>query len=98
MFLSLLVAIFVISYFIFYNPASQASRELENLTERKNLHTLGYGVKEFICLSLFDPFSTYLHRLAPFTGGMKFATQISLIIKYVLFLTTEAIQYRYIFD
>ena len=35
-----------------YPPASQASREVTNLTERKNLHTLVYGVKEFVHLSV----------------------------------------------
>ena len=45
----------------FYPPASEASREVENLTERKNPHTPVYGVKEFVCLSVclsvtkFDP-------------------------------------------
>ena len=28
-------------------PVSEASREVANLTERKNLHTLVYGFKEF---------------------------------------------------
>ena len=32
-----------------YPPASQASREVANLTERKNLHTPVHGVKEFVC-------------------------------------------------
>ena len=38
-------------------PASKARREVANLTERKNLHTPVYGVKEFVCLSVvnFDP-------------------------------------------
>ena len=38
-------------------PASKASREVANLTERKNPHTPVYGVKEFVCLSVtkFDP-------------------------------------------
>ena len=38
-------------------PASEASREVANLTERKNPHTPIYGVKEFFCLSVinFDP-------------------------------------------
>ena len=31
-------------------PASQVSREVANLTERKNPQTSGYGVKEFVCL------------------------------------------------
>ena len=39
--------------FIFINPpASVASREVANLEERKNPHTLVYGVKEFVCLSV----------------------------------------------
>ena len=42
---------------LFYHPASLANREVANLTERKNLHTPVYGVKEFVCLSVtnFDP-------------------------------------------
>ena len=35
-----------------YPPASKASREVVNLTERKNPHTPVYGVKEFVCLSV----------------------------------------------
>ena len=35
-----------------YPPVSQGSRELANLTERKNLHTPLHGVKEFVCLSV----------------------------------------------
>ena len=34
--------------FGFYPPASEASREVANLTERKNPPTLVYGVKEFV--------------------------------------------------
>ena len=39
------------------SPASKGSREVANLTWRKNLHTPVYGVKEFVCLSVmnFDP-------------------------------------------
>ena len=33
-----------------YPPVSEASREVANLIERKNLH----GVKEFVCLSVCD--------------------------------------------
>ena len=33
-----------------YPPASEASREVANLTWRKNPHTPKYGVKEFVCL------------------------------------------------
>ena len=35
-------------------PASKASREVANLTERKNLHTPVYGVKESVCLSVMN--------------------------------------------
>ena len=34
------------------SPASEGSREVANLIERKNPHTPVYGVKEFICLSV----------------------------------------------
>ena len=39
------------------SPVKEANREVANLTERKNPHTPGYGVKEFVCLSVakFDP-------------------------------------------
>ena len=40
-----------IDFVISYPPASKVSREIANLTERKNLYTLVYGVKEFVCLS-----------------------------------------------
>ena len=36
----------------YYSPESEGSREVANLTERKNLHTPIYGVKEFVCLSV----------------------------------------------
>ena len=39
-----------------YPPASEASREKANLTERKNPHTPEYGVKDFVCLWYFRPF------------------------------------------
>ena len=39
-----------------YPPTSKASREVANLTWRKNRHTLVYGVKEFVCLSVYDEF------------------------------------------
>ena len=43
--------------------ASQASREVANLTERKNPHTPIFGVKEFVCLCVknFDP--NYYHEI-----------------------------------
>ena len=37
---------------MFYPLASEASREVANLTERKNPHTPVYGVNEFVCLSV----------------------------------------------
>ena len=37
---------------MFYPPASEVSREVASLTERKNPHTPVYGVKEFVCLSV----------------------------------------------
>ena len=36
----------------FYPPASEASREVENLNWIKNPHPPVYGVKEFVCLSV----------------------------------------------
>ena len=36
----------------YYPPVSKVSREVANLTERKNLQTPVYGVKEFGCLSV----------------------------------------------
>ena len=37
-----------------YPPASEASREVANLTERKDPPTPVNGVKEFVCLSVCD--------------------------------------------
>ena len=34
----------------FYSPASEASREVANLTEIKNPHTPVYGIKKFVNL------------------------------------------------
>ena len=50
--------LYKVSFELHYSPASEASREVANLTERKNLHTLVYGVKNLsVCLSVtnFDP-------------------------------------------
>ena len=44
-----------------YSPASEASRKVANLTERKNPHTPVYGVKEFVCL---------LQILTPIISGL----------------------------
>ena len=52
---------FPLRWIFIYPPASKASREVANLTERKNPQTPVYGVKEFVCLSVrqsvtnFDP-------------------------------------------
>ena len=35
-----------------YPPDREGSREVENLTERKNLHRPMYGVRESKCLSV----------------------------------------------
>ena len=37
---------------VLYPPASKASKEVANLTKRKNPHSSVYGVKEFVCLSV----------------------------------------------
>ena len=42
----------LITSIFFLSPASEASREVANLTERKNPHTPVYGVKEYVCLSV----------------------------------------------
>ena len=60
-------------------PASRARREEANLTERKNLHTTVYDVKEFVRLSVC-PWSTLTQTilgleistlLAPFAVGYE---------------------------
>ena len=61
-----------------YPPASEASREVTNLTERKNPHTPVSGVKEFVCLSVTDFLAgNNCPDSPPLAVGMKFATQIS---------------------
>ena len=42
-------------------PASKASREVANLTERKNQNAPVYGDKKFVCLSVT--------KFGPITGG-----------------------------
>ena len=49
---------------LLYTPVSEASREVANLTERKNPHTPVYGVKEFVCLSV-----CMLQTLTPIFSG-----------------------------
>ena len=43
-----------------YPPASEAIKELADLTERKNPHTPVYGVKESVCLSVTNFELNYL--------------------------------------
>ena len=38
------------SFSIINPPASIASREVTNVTERKNQHSPVFGVKEFVCI------------------------------------------------
>ena len=45
-----------------YPPASEASREVANLTWRKNPHPPVYGVKEFVCLSVCYEFRPQLSQ------------------------------------
>ena len=48
------------------SPASEASMEVANLTERKNLHTPIYGVKEFVCKNqLKKSWQVWLHFCKP---------------------------------
>ena len=49
-----MIFIKVLSFFFFlpFSPASEGSREVANLTWRKNPHTPVYGAKEFVCLSV----------------------------------------------
>ena len=42
-----------------------ASREVANLNEIKNTHTPVYGVKEFVCRSIFEPLSYSQFRREP---------------------------------
>ena len=47
----------------YYSPASEASREVANLTEINNPHTPVYGVKEFVCLSVYLSVTKFYKRL-----------------------------------
>ena len=56
-----------------YRPASKASSEVENLIERKNPHILVFGVKEFVCLSVFlIPNLTPIISVLAEQNGLKF--------------------------
>ena len=36
-----------------YTPASEASTEIANFIKRTNTHNFGYGVNEFVTMSVF---------------------------------------------
>ena len=50
---------------------SEASRVVENLTERKSTHPPVYGAKEFVCLSVTNFDINYLR-----TGEIEWAEKI----------------------
>ena len=58
------------------SPASKASRKVANVTERKNLHTPLYGVKEFVCLSVF-----LLQTLTPIIYLFEYFDDVKFMIK-----------------
>ena len=71
-----------------YPPASEGSREVVNLTERKNPHTLVYGVKEFVCLSVCyqiwpQLFHLYLIWVVPFIAKIQYSEAFKLPINFV---------------
>ena len=53
---------------LFYPPASEVSREVANLTERKNLQTPVNGVKEFVCLSVCLFIKVFIKASIVWTG------------------------------
>ena len=69
----------------FNPPASEASREVANLSERKNPHAPLYGVKEFVCLSvclsvcLLQTLTPTISGLAKQNGLNFFRTYLDLI-------------------
>ena len=68
------IYIYFVSQVVFYPPASETSREVANLTERKNPHTSIYGVKECVCLSV-----CLLPNSTPITRFNQLVTQICLM-------------------
>ena len=52
-----------------YSPASEASRQVANLTERKNPLTPVNGVNEFVCLYLFEYFYFIVNNIRFFGLG-----------------------------
>ena len=64
-------------------PASEASREIANLTERKNPHTPISGVKDLKQL-IYDFLARNNYPNSPqLQGGMKFSAQISPLVIYI---------------
>ena len=59
----------ILKLVLHYPPASEVSREVANLTGRKNPHTPIYGVKEFVCLSVCLSVSL-LQTLTPIIMGL----------------------------
>ena len=61
----------------FYPPASEASWEVANLTERENLHTPIFGVKEFVCVFVRPIYYVYSENgeMGLFLVEAKFLTQ-----------------------
>ena len=71
-----------------YNPpASKASTEVANLTERKNTHTPVYGVKEFVCPSV-------CLSVTKFDPNYKFAT----LAARAVFVSSFLLQKQLIYD
>ena len=46
-------------FHVLLSPPSKVSREVANLTWRKNTHTPVYGVKEFVCLCIVNPWPPF---------------------------------------
>ena len=86
-----------------WSPASEASREVANLTERKNTHPPLYGVKEFVCLSACYQFRPKLtnqkkrlliyftcESLTIFKDGKPAWTQVQILLgAYMMVTMTE---------
>ena len=60
----------IFKFWMCYPPASEASREVANLTERKNPHTPVHGVKNFVRLSVINFNPNYLR-----TGKTEWANK-----------------------
>ena len=60
---------------VVHPPASKASWEVENLTERKNLHTLINNVKEFF--HMLQTMNPIISGLAEQNGQNKFKTSMA---------------------